>query len=111
MGASGGQWPSNTKEGSNRIRAEFQRRPELRGAVLDLFTKMRNKGLIWEDCHLRNIFFKKIEGKWVAGILDQDRIIRWTADRGSLGDLGAFFGCRRVPLHAAAFEEFREVQG
>jgi hypothetical protein len=90
--------------------AEFRRRPELREAALELFAKLRDKGLVWEDCHIRNIFFKRTDGKWVAGILDQDRIIKWGVDRKTLGEMGAWFGAAEshfMPQEVASLEEFR----
>jgi hypothetical protein len=48
----------------------------LQRSVVELFYKIAKKGLIWEDAHLGNMyFFKDANGKWVAGVLDQDRII------------------------------------
>ena len=33
--------------------------------------------LVWLDGHRGNIFFRKINGQWEAGVLDQDFITRW----------------------------------
>jgi hypothetical protein len=68
---------------------EFNNEPGLRKATLDLFRKLRQKGLIWEDCHVGNIFYRKVNGEWVAGIFDADRIIKFDVRE---GDLGAYMG-------------------
>jgi hypothetical protein len=57
--------------------------PGLGQAVVDMFYALASKGYAWEDAHLGNIFFKEVEGKWVAGILDQDRIIKYSLARES----------------------------
>lgn len=79
-----------------RLNAEtfriFNNDPGLQRAVVDLFYKIKEKGLIWEDCHIKNLyFFKDDGGNWIAGVLDQDRIIQW-AGRDGAGDMGAWFG-------------------
>ncbi len=66
--------------------AEFVKDRGLREAVMELFHQIKEKGLIWEDAHLGNMFFVKDErGKWVAGILDQDRIIKFAERDGTMG--------------------------
>lgn len=48
-------------------------------AVLGLYDQLAEKGLIWADGHIENIYFKKLPGKdqWAAGILDGDFIARF----------------------------------
>lgn len=48
-------------------------------AVVDLFHEMARKNLMWEDGGLNNLYFQRVNGKLVAGILDQDRIADWSA--------------------------------
>ncbi|MCC7016749.1 MAG: hypothetical protein IT564_06055, partial [Rhodospirillales bacterium] len=45
-------------------------------AIVGLHRKLIDNGLIWEDGHIENIFFRKTGwwDKWEAGILDTDRI-------------------------------------
>jgi hypothetical protein len=77
-------WPLDRKS-----LAAFAKDEGLQRAVVQLFYDLKEKGLIWEDSHLGNIFFVKEGDRWVAGILDQDRIIKFTDRRGRLG---LFFG-------------------
>ena len=55
-------------------------------AYLKLITDMSEakdgaRGLIWEDAHLENVYFRQTgPHKWEAGILDQDRIMTFGAD-------------------------------
>lgn len=66
--------------------AAFQADEGLQRAVVELFWKLAKSGLIWEDCHLGNLYFTKDQaGKWAAGILDQDRLIPFTERRGEMG--------------------------
>ncbi len=54
-------------------------------AVVDLFDRFASKGLIWEDAHSGNIFFRYLEdGRVEAGILDQDRIGIWNREVGEI---------------------------
>ncbi len=48
-------------------------------AVLGLYDQLAEKGLIWADGHIENIYFKKLPGKdqWAAGVLDGDFIARF----------------------------------
>jgi len=48
-------------------------------AVLELYDQLAEKGLIWADGHIENIYVKKLSGKdqWAAGILDGDFIARF----------------------------------
>jgi hypothetical protein len=46
-------------------------------AVLELYAQLSQAGVVWEDGHLGNLFFKREGRKWVAGILDQDGL--WEA--------------------------------
>jgi hypothetical protein len=48
-------------------------------AVLDLYAELSQAGVVWEDGHLGNLFFKREGRKWVAGILDQDLL--WQAHK------------------------------
>jgi hypothetical protein len=57
----------------------------LQQAVVELAYKMRLKGLAMEDFHLENLFFFKENNEWVAGILDQDRIIKFAVRDGEMG--------------------------
>jgi hypothetical protein len=47
---------------------------DLADAVVELFWQLKEAGLVWEDCKLSNMFFRKKDGRWVAGILDVDRL-------------------------------------
>ncbi|MCH8218704.1 MAG: hypothetical protein IH892_18255, partial [Planctomycetes bacterium] len=55
-------------------------------AYLKLITDMSEakdgvRGLVWEDAHLENVYFRQTGmHKWEAGILDQDRIMPFGAD-------------------------------
>ncbi|MCL4209274.1 MAG: hypothetical protein KJZ68_01290 [Phycisphaerales bacterium] len=44
-------------------------------AVVKLFKKLADKGLIWEDAKIDNMYFTMKDGELVAGILDTDRIV------------------------------------
>jgi len=46
-------------------------------AVVDLYDKLAEHGLVAEDLHIENLYFVRKDGKIVAGILDHDRIVRW----------------------------------
>jgi hypothetical protein len=64
----------------------FRSDKDLQRSVVELFYQIASKGLIWEDGHLGNMyFFKDRNGKWVAGVLDQDRIIPFSL-RGKEGE-------------------------
>lgn len=51
----------------------------LQDAVLRLFKTMAAEKVVWEDGHLENIYFFKDEKRlrWVAGVLDHDRLAHW----------------------------------
>lgn len=73
---------------SRKSLGDFARDEGLQRAVVELFYNLVQKGLVWEDCHLGNMFFvKDTTGKWVAGIFDQDRIIKFTERNGPMGTL------------------------
>ncbi len=66
--------------------ARFNADEGLQRAVVELYYKIASKGLVWEDGHLGNMyFFKDTNGQWVAGVLDQDRIIPFSARKGRMG--------------------------
>jgi hypothetical protein len=47
-------------------------------AVVNLYQKLADSGLVAEDLHVENIYFKKQgDGSYVAGILDHDNILPW----------------------------------
>jgi hypothetical protein len=47
---------------------------EKRRAILELCKALLDANLGWLDFHLGNIYLKRVGGRWVAGILDQDFI-------------------------------------
>ena len=65
------RFTSKTAANPNLFTLEYQE------AVVKLFRKLADNGLIWEDCKLENIFFIKTDNKIVAGIFDTDRVIRF----------------------------------
>lgn len=50
---------------------------ERQRAVLELFSNLGKKGLVWTDAHIENIYFEQIGGKWTAGVLDSDMIVKF----------------------------------
>jgi hypothetical protein len=46
-------------------------------AAGELFHELASKGFVWEDCHLANLFFERVDGRLVAGVLDHGRIAKW----------------------------------
>jgi hypothetical protein len=56
-------------------------------AVVELFWELTQAGVAWEDCKLSNMYFRKKGGKWLAGIIDVDRVYLY-ADRS--GRRGSF---------------------
>jgi hypothetical protein len=88
--------------------AAFAADPGLRKAVVELFHKLSANGLAWEDAHLNNMFFKRESGKWTAGILDQDRIIKFsTRTEGRLGRWFADVEIVHMPLHCGSLADAR----
>lgn len=65
------RFTSRTATDSSRFTLEHQE------AVVKLFRKLADHGLIWEDCKIENIFFVAKDNKIVAGIFDTDRVIRF----------------------------------
>lgn len=51
--------------------------PDHQRAVAELYESLAKKGIVWEDGHINNIFFRKVGNEWKAGILDTDRIFEW----------------------------------
>jgi hypothetical protein len=47
--------------------------------VIELYDELAEKGLIWTDGHVENMYFKKLTGEdeWAAGVLDGDFIARF----------------------------------
>jgi hypothetical protein len=68
-----------------KMLATFQNNKEYRLAVIKLFRQLADKGLAWEDCHLGNIYFSRKGNQLVAGILDTDRIIKFSERNGRMG--------------------------
>lgn len=78
-----------------KTQAAFVKDKGLQKAVAKLFYNLKENGLVWEDCHLGNMFFvKDARGEWVAGILDQDRIIRFSERQSD--NMSLFMGITEV---------------
>ncbi|GEM_PF-6275929 len=60
--------------------------PEFQEAVVKLYKKFAEKGLVWEDGHIENIYFFKEGAEMKAGVLDSDRIARWGEYEGIFGE-------------------------
>jgi len=58
-------------------RADLPWTKEHQVAVLELFKQLAENKLIWEDAKVDNMFFRRVDGKLKAGILDIDRISKW----------------------------------
>ncbi len=56
--------------------------PAQQRAIAVLYRKLADKGLIWQDGHITNVFFRKTGNgdELVAGIFDPDMIARYTED-------------------------------
>jgi len=48
-------------------------------AVAVLYKKMADKGLVWKDGHIQNIYFERVGDEWIAGVLDPDMIVKFDA--------------------------------
>jgi len=69
--------------------------PEEQGAVLELYKRLADQNLVWQDGHLGNVyFFKNAQGKLEAGILDTDRIVRPGVQHGIVAELREAFATR-----------------
>jgi hypothetical protein len=49
-------------------------------AVVRLYKRMAEKGLIWQDGNINNIFFRQEGDELVAGVFDPDMIVRFEED-------------------------------
>jgi hypothetical protein len=64
--------------------AAFNADPGLGDALLELAGKLAARGLGFPDINLPNLFFERVDGRWVAGILDTDFIAPHAERRGRL---------------------------
>ena len=72
------------------VLASFAADPGLGDALFEASARIQEAGFSWFDGHIGNWYFKKVNGKWKAGVLDPDGIVPFGKANRRVGKLTAW---------------------